>query len=265
MVAALLAQDLRELVAHRFELRAAVVDDAVAALEAEHQRAVDQLEQVAVGLGLLGQPRHQLEDLLAAPGFVVEHGQQAVLRPHAGAAPGRVGSGLVDHRAQHVARRHHALGRDAGTRGLRGEIAHALRQRIAQCGGVGHMPRGPQLRDDQQQPVGQGHQRVQAGVGGRGVRQCVTRRLGPAQGPGAAARVRLDEGARLVELRERVSDAGGIHRARPERSLADRPQLEFQPGELAGHMQREAAAALDLLPQVAAAVELEVVEAGVEG
>src|SRR5205814_5796214 len=49
------------------------------------------------------------------------------------------------------------------------------------------------------------------------------------------------------------------------RSLPDGPQLELERGEVAAHVQCEAAAALELLPQLAAAVELEVVEAGVEG
>jgi hypothetical protein len=78
MVAALLADDLREAIAHRVELRAAVGDDAVAAFEAERDRGVDQLEEIAVLGRLLGEPRHQLEDLLAAFGLVVEHREQAV-------------------------------------------------------------------------------------------------------------------------------------------------------------------------------------------
>src|SRR5205809_80786 len=80
-VGAVAAQHLREAHAEALELRLAVVEDAVAALEAERQRHVHQLEQVAVALHVFRQLRHQLEHLLAAPRLVVEQDQQALRRP----------------------------------------------------------------------------------------------------------------------------------------------------------------------------------------
>ena len=59
MVAALLLEDLREAVAHCVELGAAVFDHPVAALEAERDGSVDELEQVAGNVLVTGHTDNQ--------------------------------------------------------------------------------------------------------------------------------------------------------------------------------------------------------------
>jgi hypothetical protein len=54
-----------------------------------------------VGGGVFGQLAEELEELLAAPGFVVELHQQAALGPHL-VAPRGVGGGFVEEGAQGV-------------------------------------------------------------------------------------------------------------------------------------------------------------------
>ena len=72
---------------------------------------------------------------------------------------------------------------------------------------------------------------------------------------------------RPVELSERIVNRTRLPSLNAEisgPSPADCPELEFEPGKVASHGQGQAAVALDLLPQLAAAVKLEVVETGVE-
>src|SRR5512140_298836 len=64
--------------------------------------------------------------------------------------------------------------------------------------------------------------------------------------------------------RPRRTGPGGPKGPYASPSLAHGPQLELERRELARHMQREAAAAFELLPEFTAALELEVVEAGME-
>jgi hypothetical protein len=82
-----------------------------------------------------------------------------------GAAPGRVGSGFVDERAQHVARGDDLFGRDLRlARGLL-ELADAVDQSRLDLRGVG-LCRDSQLRDEIEQRRGGRHQRIEAdGVG----------------------------------------------------------------------------------------------------
>lgn len=56
------ADRLRELAAHRVELRAAVVEHAIAPLEAEREAEVQQLEQVEMLARLLRQPLKQMKN-----------------------------------------------------------------------------------------------------------------------------------------------------------------------------------------------------------
>ena len=219
-VAALLPDDLGELVAHRLELRRAVLQRPVPALKAEHQRRVDQLQQITVGGRVLGQPRHQLEHLLAAPGLVVEHREQAVLRPGPRAAPGRLCSSLVEHRADHVARRHHAFWRDAGGRRLRRKFTHALGELVAQRNRVGDVPGRAKRRHREQQAVREHDQGVQANGGRAGL---IVQGLAAVDRRRARARVRLDEGGRLVVRRERVGDTLRFHGVRLRLAIREAP------------------------------------------
>lgn len=70
------------------KLGAAVIQNPIASLEAQQQAVVDHLQQQNVLARVLRQARQQLEELLAAPGFVMERHQQTVAGPDAAAAPG---------------------------------------------------------------------------------------------------------------------------------------------------------------------------------
>ncbi len=61
-----------------FKLGAAIVQHAVAAFKAEQQTVVDHLQQQNVLARILRQTRQQLEELLAAPGFVMKRHQQPI-------------------------------------------------------------------------------------------------------------------------------------------------------------------------------------------
>ncbi|MCY1510647.1 hypothetical protein D9M68_450340 [compost metagenome] len=159
--AARLPDDLQQPLLERLELRATVVDDAKAPLEAHRQAEVDELDEVQVLLRVLHQPRQQLEELLAAPGLVVEHHEQALRRPDA-AAPRRERRGLVDRGAQAVARADDHFGRDAGLLRARLETPHLVDQVLAQLRGRRVVAGGADLRDQVEQRVGRRHQRVVA-------------------------------------------------------------------------------------------------------
>jgi hypothetical protein len=100
-LAAFFHEHLGQPLAHRGELGAAVLLHPVAPLEAQRQDEVEEFEQVAMGRGVFGQLAEELEELLAAPGFVVELHQQAALGPHL-VAPRGVGGGFVEEGAQGV-------------------------------------------------------------------------------------------------------------------------------------------------------------------
>src|SRR5690606_42040059 len=93
----------------RIELRLAARLDPILALEAHREAEVHELEQIEVGAGLTHQVIEDLEKLLAAPAFAVEYVEQRAARPLALAAPRRVEHGLVDQRAERVARGEHVL------------------------------------------------------------------------------------------------------------------------------------------------------------
>ncbi len=94
--------------------------------------------RVAVAGHVLGQLAHQLEDLLAAPGLVVELHQQAVRGPDARAAPGRAGGRFVEQRAEDCSgRRSPARSAGPGRAPLVLELAHAFGERVAQARRVG--------------------------------------------------------------------------------------------------------------------------------
>jgi hypothetical protein len=61
-----------------FKLGAAIIQHPIASFEAEQQAVVDHLQQQNMLARVLRQARQQLEELLAAPGFVMERHQQAV-------------------------------------------------------------------------------------------------------------------------------------------------------------------------------------------
>src|SRR5439155_1232874 len=84
---------------------AAGLGDPVAPLEAEFEADIQELEQVEVGLGVLGQPREELEELLAAADLSVEQRQETLLGPGARGAQRRARRRLVDQRAERVASR----------------------------------------------------------------------------------------------------------------------------------------------------------------
>ena len=155
-----------------------------------------------------------------------------------------------------------------------GEVADALRQRGAQRGRVGDLPRLAQLRHQQQQPVGEREQRVQAVAAVAGRRQRRSRAVAliraaarSARASRPATRVRLDEGAAARRAARRVVDRRRRRWPRCRRRrvrTGEWPTARVRGREVAGHVQRQAAAAFELLPEFALAVELEVVAAGVE-
>jgi hypothetical protein len=156
-----LGDQVGEALAHRVELRAAVVDHAVAALEAERQHAVDQLQQLAVRGHVLRELGQQLEHFLAAPGLVVELHEQALLVPAGLHAPGRVGHRLVERRAQHVASGQHRLVAHARAPRAGVELVDRVGGGRAQRGHVGRLREVAQLADQHQQLAGGRDQRVQ--------------------------------------------------------------------------------------------------------
>ncbi len=160
-LAARLANDLQQPLLERFELRAAVVDDAKAPFETHGQAEVDQLDQVQVLLRVLHQARQQLEELLAAPGLVVEHHEQALRRPDA-AAPGRERRGFVDGGAQAVARADDHLGCNAALLRARLEAPHFIDEVLAQLRGRTVVARGADLRNQVEQRIGRRDERVVA-------------------------------------------------------------------------------------------------------
>ena len=161
-----LAQHLGQALANAVELRASVVEHAIAPFQAQRQHEVHQLEQVAMARHVFGQLAHQLEHLLAAPRLVVEQHQQAVRRPCARAAPGRARRALVEQGAQRVAARDHLLVGQAGGARLGLELAHALDQRGAQRGGVRMLRHHADTWCGPQQRRGRLHQRIDAGHAG---------------------------------------------------------------------------------------------------
>ena len=164
------AQHLRQARAQAFELRLAVVENAVAAFEAEGERHVHQLEQVAIGGHVLGQLGHQLEHLLAAPGLVVEQDQQALPGPDARAAPGRARRRFVEQGAQDVACGNDLLVRQAFGAGLLLELADAVGERVLQPRRVRVLHHGADARRRAEQGRRGRDQRVEAGA-----HQCVER------------------------------------------------------------------------------------------
>src|SRR5262249_50503212 len=136
VLAALLAHDHEQPLADRLELALTAVEDAVAPLEAELEADVHQLEQILVGLRVLGQAREELEELLAAAGLAVEHRQEALLRPRSGGSERRARRGLVDQGAERVARCHDLLVRHSRGPRLRLELPDALGETVAERGRV---------------------------------------------------------------------------------------------------------------------------------
>ena len=209
-----LADQVGQALAHAVELGAAVVDDPVASLETQGQHTVQQFQQWPVGGHVLGQLRQQLEDFLAAPGFVVELHQQALLVPAGLGAPGGVGHGLVQRGAQYITRSHHRALGHAGLLRLRLETLHRRYQRSAQCRHLGRLGGLAQAGDQAQQRAGGGHQGVEQSYGphvhahvhGRtgGRRHGRCRRW---RGTCGRTRARLDDGPLGLEGGERV---GGL-------------------------------------------------------
>jgi hypothetical protein len=161
-LAALAADDVVQAVAQRVELLAAVLDDAVAPLEAERDAHVHQLQQVDVAARILHRLLEQLEELLAAEAFAVQRDQQALLHPLGAGAPGHVGHGLVDHRAQRVAADQHVLRRRTGGARALLELGDGAQQVFTQAGRVGMVHRPADRGHRVQQHRGVGHQRVHA-------------------------------------------------------------------------------------------------------
>src|SRR5262245_23487358 len=168
VLAALLADDLEQALADRLELALAAVDDPEPPLEAELETHVHELEEIQVRLRVLGEPRQELEELLAAAGLAVEERQEPLMRPRARRPERRAGGGLVDQRAERVAGCDDLLGRDASRSRLRLELPHALGEAIPQRRRVRMLHRRAELRQDVEQTIGRRDEGIQsAAYGGR--------------------------------------------------------------------------------------------------
>jgi hypothetical protein len=135
-VAARRFDELQQARLERLQLGAAVVDHAVAAFEAQHHAVVQQLDEVDVLVRRLHQPGQQLEELLAAPGFVVQGHEQAVVRPDTCRSPGRLGGGFVEHGADAVARADDGFHGHAAGAGTLLELAYVFEQQLLQRAGL---------------------------------------------------------------------------------------------------------------------------------
>ena len=190
----------RELVAQRVELRVAVVEHAIAALEAERETEVQQLEQVEMLAWLLRQAFEQVEEFLAAPRLVVERHEQAVRRPHA-AAPRRQRGRLVERRAQAVARADDRFRRHAGLLRPRLELPDLDDQMLAQPRGIRVMDGRADLRHQVEQRIRRGDERVRAARGPAPGARLRRGRAGRARrGRMHAARIRRHESAGAGEI-----------------------------------------------------------------
>ena len=63
---------------YSFKLGAAIIQNPIAPFETEQQAVVDHLQQEDMFTRVLRQTRQQLEELFAAPGFVMKRDQQTI-------------------------------------------------------------------------------------------------------------------------------------------------------------------------------------------
>ena len=162
-VAALGTDDLVQIGTHPFELVPAALAHPVAALEPLGQTEVNQFQEVQVARRVGEQAVQCIEELLPAPGLVVETGQESLVVPDTLTAPGGIQDGFVHQCAQDIAggqddRIRQAAGARAGF-----EVTHLAHEAFAQPTRVPVREAAAQLTGDGQQVIGAGHQRVVGG------------------------------------------------------------------------------------------------------
>ncbi len=196
------------------ELRAARGLNAVLPLQPHGHAQIHELEQIEIGRGLLQETVEDLEKLLAAPALIVKDVEQRLIRPDALAAPGRVQDGLVEQRAQGVARRDHGLRTLA--RRLRGrfEVLDLLRDLSEQPTGIGVVDRGAEARREPQQRRRGPRERIHVG-GVRALQGAGRRRGAEVSAAGCCAASRRGRG------RSRALPAAG---RRPQHSAVAAPE-----------------------------------------
>src|ERR1700761_2312468 len=96
-------QQLVQAPCQRFELRGAVLNHAITSLKSQRETEELQFDKVSMFARLCRQTGEQVEELFAAPRFVMKRDEQTVRGPCAAATTGRECGGFVERGAQAIA------------------------------------------------------------------------------------------------------------------------------------------------------------------
>ncbi len=170
-----------------------------------------------------------------APGFVVQRHEQAVLRPDARTAPRCLGRRLVDRGADAVARADDGFHRHARAARPALEMPDAFEQVVLECRGIGIGRHAADLRNEVQQGIGRGHERIAAAhdIGqarrlGAGLGTGAAGRCGRGHGPGGLARMAGGENVDgvlhgHVRFQRRMAHISSCSSGKPPETCSARP------------------------------------------
>jgi len=131
--------------------------------KSERQTDILQLHQIDVARRIGRNPLQHIEEFFPAPSLPVKRDEQRLLSPFALTAPGSAQYGLVNRRAQHVARRENGFGRYAGGARALLIFPHLLEGLASQARDVAVAQGGAQAAHQNEQRTRRLQQGVEAG------------------------------------------------------------------------------------------------------